>query len=459
MVAHRGGNQRPPALNVFKHSDETELRVRVPPPWLTDLSVLSLCNFVLGHALAFPETFFSYTLVENFSPTVVQLIYCVLYSPWIAKPLYARIMDKGKSPIEVYVQRLLPMSALIWLTVLIASDLNTTLCLFVLDAFVISFADVALDTIMVKRAKLEADEREVQSHVLIWRSVGMMVGAYSGGLVMNTFGGVAVYACCIVEAVVFCAFAYLLSDVRVGQTSSEPTGRFRDNMTRQLRQALMFTVLVHSVPDLSGLYDFVLIEELHFTPVVIGSLDMIGYIAMSIGAVGYNMAFKGNSNMRMVQIALIVVGLECIIPVAVILHWNRAIGMADITLASIDGFFRAASQRMLVMPITGAIMPYCAVGHEGTIYAMFTALSNVATIIAMGLGSAMSAAAGLERGKMDTLWILFIVRGACFIMLAPAARMLPDKLHTFTEQSQEGHNSKLMHPAAELELQPPERVE
>lgn len=458
MVAHRGGQQHPPAPTAFKPNNDTELRVRVPPPWLTDLSVLSLCNFVLGHALAFPETFFSYTLVENFSPTVVQLVYCVLYSPWIAKPLYARIMDKGKSPIEVYMQRLLPMSAIIWLTVLIASDLHTTLCFFVLDAFVISFADVALDTIMVKRAKLEEDEREVQSHVLIWRSIGMMIGAYSGGLVMNTFGGIAVFACCIIEAVVFCAFAYLLSDVRKGKTSAEPTGRFRDNMTPQLRHALLFTVLVHIVPDLSGLYDFVLIEDLKFTPVVIGSLDMIGYIAMSIGAVGYNIAFRGNSNMRMVQVALIVVGIECLIPVAVILHWNRAIGMADITLASIDGFFRAASQRMLVMPITGAIMPYCAVGHEGTIYAMFTALSNVATIGAMGLGSAMSAAAGLKRGNMDNLWILFVVRGACFILLAPAARMLPDKPHTFTAQSLEGHNSKLMKPMNEIEVQPPDRA-
>lgn len=425
MVVNRGGQQQPP--RVRSEDDDRFIPTEPPPPWLNDITVLSLCNFILGHSFAFPETYFSYMLVENFSPTMVQFIYCVMYSPWIAKMVYARIMDSGSSSIESYVQRLLPISACIWFSILLAEKNNVTLCLFVFDAFVISFADVALDTIMVKRAKLEADEREVQSHVLIWRSIGMMVGAYLGGLVMNTFGGVAVFAGCIIEAVVFCAFSYLLSDVKAAPVSAEPIGRFRDTFTPQTRKALLFTFLVHMIPDLSGLYDFVLIDELHFSPLVIGSLDMIGYIAVVMGAFLYNVAFKGNSNMRMVQFALVLMGIECMLPIAILLKWHRRIGMADITIASLDGFFRSASQRMLIMPITGAIMPYCAIGHEGTVYAMFTALSNVSTIIAMSLGSAMSAAAGMQRGNMDSLWILFVIRGVLFVFLAPAAIMLPDK--------------------------------
>jgi hypothetical protein len=434
MVVQRGGVPKLVALNTLDDDDEND--VRPPPPWLTDVSVLSVCNFILGHALAFPETFFSYTLVENFDPSIVQLVYCVLFSPWIAKPLYAMIVDRGKAPLHTYVPRLLPISAVLWFVILIAEELNVTLCLFVLDALVIYFADVALDTIMVKRAKVrvsdavEVDEREIQSHVLIARSVGMMVGAYLGGLVMNAFGGVAVFACCIIEAALFCALGYLLSDVRMPPPTHDTKPPLRELMTPQMKKALFFTILVHAVPDLSGLYDFVLIDELEFTPVIIGSLDMIGYVAMAMGAFAYNRAFRGNSNMRMVQLALVVMGIESIIPIAVVLRWNRHIGMEDVTIASLDGFFRAASQRMLVMPITGAIMPYCTAGHDGTIYALFTALSNIASIVALMLGSIMSKIVGLSRNNMHALWILFVVRGACLLLLAPAAVLLPDKPKT-----------------------------
>jgi hypothetical protein len=406
---------------------------QLPPPWLTDISVLSICNFMLGHILAFPESFFSFTLVENFEPSVVQLIYCVMYSPWICKPLYARFIDKGTLPVESYMQRILPLSALIWFVILFADNLKVTLCLFVFDAFVISFADVALDTLMVKRSKLVADEREVQSHVLIARSLGMMVGVYLGGLVMTAFGPVAVFACCIIEAMVFCAFAFLLSDVQTPAATGAPLPALRDIMTPTMKSALWFTFLVHMVPDLSGLYDYVLIDDLHFTPVIIGSLDMLGYVALAAGTFAYNAAFKGRSNMRIVQVALAVISIETIMPIALVLGWNVRAGMASITLASMDGFFRSISQQLLSMPIRGAILPFCTEGNEGTVYATFTALANVSTIGAMILGSIMSEAAGLTRDDLRPLWILFVVRGILYAVMIPVARLLPDSIPGVTD--------------------------
>jgi hypothetical protein len=406
-----------------------------PPPWLTDVSILSACNFMLGHMLAFPETFFSYTLVQNFEPSLVQLIYCVMYSPWIMKPLYAVIIDRGHFAAETYIQGLLPLSAVLWMIILLTNNLNATITLFMVDALVVSFADVALDQIMVKRSKFEDDQREIQSHVLIWRSVGMMVGAYTGGIVMDSFGSVAVFACVIVSALTFCAFAQLLGDVRAHDTPVETRVALRDVLTPKMRGALLFTFAVNAVPDIGGLYDFFLIDELKFQPVTIGSLDMIGYIACTVGAYAYSQTFRGRSSMKMVRAALLVIAIEGIIPISLVLRWNVPLGISDVTPAGLDGFFRSATQRMIAMPLNGAIMPYCAPGHEGTVYALFTSLGNVATIVGMMLGSALSEMFGLSRQNMSMLWVLFVIRGVLYLALTPFAKLLPDDAEDNTRLS------------------------
>jgi len=411
------------------HTDRDVL----PPAWLMDVSVLSVCNFCLGAVFAFPETFWSYTLVGNFTPTQVQLIYCGMYSPWIIKPLFARIIDRGPLACETYVQLLMPLSALVWLAILLAHDLQVTIGMYVLDQMLISFADVALDTIMVKRCKLEKDNRSVQSHVLIWRSVGMAVGAYTGGLAKSVFGDIAVYGGSIVLAILFCAMACLLGDVRMSDEVDAPCPNIRAVWTPTLRMALAFTFMVHIVPDIGGLFDFFLISDLKFSPIILGSLDMIGYIACIAGSLLYSQSFHGRSNVVIIQVALAIIAVETVLPVGLIFGWNTSMGISTTHWAGLDGFFRAVPQRLLIMPINGAILEFCAKGHEGTVYAVFTALSNVATIAATMLGALFSHFLGLSKGNMYALWILFVVRGALFALLVPFARMLPSGKKAYTD--------------------------
>jgi hypothetical protein len=412
----------------------TRARPNHPVPWLTDMSTLSACNFMLGLIMAFPETFFAYSLVAYFEPSVVQLLTCAMYSPWMAKPLYALVLDRSPHDSGLFVQVMLPLSASLWAIMLLVDNFRVTLALFVLDAILFAFADVALDRIMVRRAKLggELEQRGLQSHMLVARSVGMMAGAYAGGVVMGEFGAVGVYCTMIGFILTFFALSHMLADVRAYKhTQKGARVHFMSLITPQAKKAILFTFMVKAVPDIGGLFDYFLISELKFTPVVIGSLDMLGCMAATAGAYAYSQIHRGHKTATVIRLSLLSLAAECVFMVALVRRWSTLAGISDVTMASFNTVVRGISLRMLAMPLNGAIMPFCAEGHEGTMYALFTSVANIAAIGGIMLGSGLSVLFGMSRDNLSSLWILCVIQGLCYLVLIPFATLIcePD-MHT-----------------------------
>jgi MFS family permease len=153
---------------------------------------------------------------------------------------------------------------------------------------------------------------------------------------------------------------------------------------------------------------------------------MLGCVAATVGAYIYSQVFRAHSTVAIIRLALITIATATICSSALILHWTRQLGIADITTASFNTILGGIAHRMLAMPLTGAIMPFCSEGHEGTMYALFTSVGNVASIVGMILGSVMAEAAGMSKQHLHSLWILCVVQGLIYLAMIPFATLVPD---------------------------------
>lgn len=397
-----------------------------------DLDFLFVCNFWLGVILSFPETFLNFMLTDAFEPAEMQLMWCALYSPWMAKVVFARIVDAGFAPPHAFAQAMTPLSCLMWGAMAFATSARSTVLLFVAVSFCVSFADVAIDTVMVRRSKCDENQQTVQSQSLLWRSVGCAIGAYGGGWTFQHGGRNEVLAVCIVTTMFLTTATFLLPKVRMKATPTEGRGRRRVGFVRffvetstDYKKALLFNALVHSVPDAMALFDYFQIEQLKFTPVMIGTLEMIGSVAMTFGAYAYHAFHARCSPRTFVMLALAMYSFEtAFFPSMLIGRVNLRMGIPDGAWAITDGLFRSMGRKMLSMPMQGGILHMCSNGDESTVYALFNNVSNLSSLTASLLGSAFATALGINRDSMDALWIICVTRGACFLALVGAARCL-----------------------------------
>jgi MFS family permease len=399
----------------------------------SDVRYLFVNNILLGVILSFPETFEAFMLVGAFQPAVMQYVECGLSAPWMMKVTFGWLIDKNYVPTTVYIHVMMAGAAMCWLLVSFVSDTYSIIALMVCVSFCVSFADVALDTIMVQRSNLEPEGVGilVQSQSLLWRSVGMAIGGFAGGWTYNHGGKQEVVSVLVVIAMLFVSTSFLMLNVQTKppQTDVEnfgvvptPRSSFKSALTLDYKKAVAFTILVHSVPSCSSLFDYFQIYQLKFSPTMIGTLDMIGYVALICGASLYNSVCEKFSSQMILRVSLAVYAIETIFfPSVLITRQNVGWGLSDGIWSIGDGAFRAVGSKMLIMPIYGAILPMCKGGHEAKLYALFTNLSNLATLLSTGLGANLAQILHITKEHMDNLWIIFVIRGAIFGLLAIVA--------------------------------------
>jgi hypothetical protein len=400
-----------------------DVPVAPTPWWLYGSATLCACNFVLGHMMAFPESYFTFAMVNEFSPTVVQLMYCIMFVPWVFKPVYAVYIDRGDMSLRVYIHLLLPLIALGWGTMMIVDHIAYSMVMLALNGVGMSIVDVALDTLMVRTAKTSSNATTTQLHVAVARCTGMLVGVYNGGVVMHAFGNRGVFAALMLQCLAFACMAYLLIDVYSGRpTAPSKKHVFSGNVLR----VFAFVSILHSVPDVNGLMDFVLLDTFRFSASTIGALDMIGYIAMLFSSSVYS-AYVGTKcdDRRLVAVMLVVAALACLIPVTLLRGDLPADQVSPVTVVAVYTFVRSAALRLVIFPINAVVLNQCTIGYEGTVYATYTAVLNLSGIVGMLASAGLAWILGLRRHEMDALWIAYSVRVGLLVCLLPLVLMLP----------------------------------
>ena len=447
-------------------------------PFFSRMSPVCAMYFFLGLVSTFPESYMTMLFIRFLGPAEVQVMYAVMYTPWILKFFVAVVIDRWRFKPVTYIFTMLPITAFLWFVTLMASNPYYEFVNLVMVSMVLCIADVALDGIMVRRVQMLfyqespegsiKTEYQLQAKVSRWASIGMALGSLIGGFVMDAYGSKGIFVVMSGISIAFFGTSCLLMERsyhpiadthrRISLPPPDPPHPLnvsisRDPMTAVPKRAsmmsalqdpvtrgvLLFNFFVHLVPEFGGLYDTFMVADLGFTAKMIGILDMFGYIGIIIGASLYERFLpdsdknasahttrRGVSPRRIVQWMLVLIVIEsCTIPVGLVKGWYVSVGITAATWAAFSGVMRSATDKMLLNPIRGSILQFCEDGNATTMYATFTAVANAASIAAMCLGSVMSEAAGLRKGNMGNLWILSVCKSVIFATLIPFTTAIP----------------------------------
>lgn len=400
--------------------------------WLAGSTTLCVCNFVLGHIMAFPESYFTFAMVNEFSPTVVQLMYCIMFVPWIFKPMYAMCIDRGVASLRQYMHSILPVVAMGWGCMMLVDRIDFSMAMLALNQVGMSIVDVALDTLMVRTATASSDATTTQLRVAVARCTGMLVGVYNGGLIMHAFGSRGVFTALLLQSLAFACVAYLLVDVprRPVPLQQKLPRLFNGSVVR----VFAFVAILHGIPDANGLLDFVLLDTFRFSATTIGALDMIGYIAMLFASSVFAAFVRTQWDDRRLVAGMLVVTIgACAIPILLLRDEISAVVVSPVTVIAVYTFVRAAALRLIIFPLNAVVLAQCTPGYEGTVYATYTAVLNLTSILGMLASAGLAALLRLRRHDMDQLWLAYVVRMCLLGCLVPFVLFLPRRLPVKTE--------------------------
>lgn len=389
-----------------------------------DVRYLSAFSFLFGFVLVYPETFMQYLLVSLFDPSEMQLVWCALYSPWMAKVLFAVMVDHLPSETLNYIHVCLPLTVVVWVAMGLADDARVTLGLFLLVSSCTSIVDVATDAIMVRRCRDDPSSKLVQASVMLWASMGRVTGAFGGGWSYEHGGRGEVFGVCAFVTLLAWAASYLLTNVRGSHRggfekfSVHDLGWLRN---RDFLRVVLFGAALNAIPDVSGMFTYFLISVLQFPPTMMGTLDMVGSIAVVVGAWVYNrLAAAGHASAAITRGALLLFCADTLVlPMGLVLGWNQRLGIPAPAWAVAATVFGAMSRRLLSMPVAGAFLPLCPKGHEATAYAVFANACNLASLASTLLGSGIAKGVGVSKENMDPLWVMYVLRAACHLAVLP----------------------------------------
>lgn len=467
---------------------ETGPRERVS--CVSRMAVIAVAYFFIGLVLALPESFQTVFLVRTMEASDVQMMYAAIYAPWMMKPFVAYVIDHCGKPKSFFPVVTAPMCVVLWAVCAMSPDDGWVFFALIGTSLLTSIADVALDGIMVRRANdpffQTAEDGAVLSNMQIhartqmWRALGMALGAYAGGVVTSHYGErLTKIAMCSVY-LAFTACVCLITEEAPAETNSRDNQRrqqpsikawfqrnvpnraqvwvlfatvgsplswpsrcvrrSREKLRSPITKLMLFTFFLHAIPDYGGLLDAFMVHTLKFDALLIGILDMFGFLGLLIGSIAYTKILPdspdemaktkasccASSPRSIIMVMMFFVAVEAaVVPIGLLHGWYMRIHVSAGIWACIGGFMRSSTDKMLLNPIQGSIVPFCTALDATTLYAKFTAIANTGSILSMVFGAQLGNWMGVRKDDMSSLWELFVVKSCLYALMIPFARAVP----------------------------------
>lgn len=160
----------------------------------SEMLPIYLMYFFLGVILTTPVSFLLMIFANTFTPIEIILFRAVIYSPWVAKPFIASLLDGTGVAKTSVIHTTTLLGAIAWLGCIISPSRNMFLVAVSFSSLVTTIADVALDSLMIERAHVPiyqvlADNvtllssSQIQAKTATWRVCGSAIGAFAGGVI------------------------------------------------------------------------------------------------------------------------------------------------------------------------------------------------------------------------------------------------------------------------------------
>ena len=402
----------------------------------SQLSLILTIAFMQG-ALEFYQLpmFYFYKDELGINISTLSLIQGLILIPWILKPFLGFLSDTftfcgSRKKSYLIITCIIEMLGYFILATL-PNSVIFTVFLQIINQTCVVFRNVIGETILVTLArddsinKSEAGNKQsdAQAHVSYFfgaRNCGSLVFSYLGGFALEFLNKTQIFQICALfpfTVLINCIFFYKeknqnLTEVKDSfQKMVEDIGIISRVLTDpRIKDLLVMVLFLIISPNLGPTFNFYFTEYLKFTPETMGEISFISSLAYLIGIFSLNTLFKGIDFKYFYITTSFISAFMSSSSLILLFEYNKSIGISDkffcLSSSAVQNFIAEIN----FLPLLSLCCLYCPKNLEGTTYAVFTALFNLANYLSTLLGSILVYIFGVSYLDFSNLWILVILQ-------------------------------------------------
>lgn len=418
-------------------------------PLTLELSAILLVYFVQG-ILGLARLAVSFFLKDDIalSPAEVSALMGIAALPWTIKPVFGFLSDG--LPIFRYRRRpylILSgiLGAIAWLSMatLVDTPLKATAAIL-LSSLSVAIADVIVDSLVVERARSEdqSDAGTLQS--LAWgaSSLGGLITAYLGGLLLERTGTQTIFAITATFPLIVCGVAWLISEDPVTESSNL---KVVVNQVKLLKQAVsqktiwipaLFLFLWQATPTADSAFFFFSTNELGFQPEFLGRVRLVTSLASLVGIWIFQRFLKEVSFRKIFGWSIVISSVLGMTTLLLVTHVNRSLGISDEWFSLGDSLILTVAGQIAFMPVLVLSARLCPPGVEATLFALLMSVVNLSGLLSHELGAALTHVLKVTETDFTNLWLLVLITNLSTLLPLPLLGMLPAASATGTNEDE-----------------------
>lgn len=178
----------------------------------------------------------------------------------------------------------------------------------------------------------------------------------------------------------------------------------------KLRALLVLVLLLIMTPSYGSAFSYYFTEFLKFDAVLMGQIAFLSSLAYLFGIFMVNSVFAGVSFKNFYSTTTIISALLNALSLVLLFRVNVKLGISDEFFCMSNSALGAFISELNFLPVLAFTCRLCPVGLEGTTYAVFTAIMNLAWYMSTLLGSILIWAFGVTKHDFSKLWILVVIQ-------------------------------------------------
>jgi folate/biopterin transporter len=446
--------------NAQRHSTRSfllyiEENVFMGIPLTFELVAIITIYFVEG-ALGIARLAQSYLFKDtlHLGPAELSALSGLFVLPWTLKPLYGFLSDgiplfgyKRKSYlilcgiIGTIAYGILSYDPL-WDQLSLSMSTQGTVIALMVGSACIAFSDVVADGIVVTRTR-EIANQELQTQLLsddgtddsaktagglqslCWgaSAIGGLLSAYFSGSLLEIMSVRSIFGLTAVLPFLVAIIATGIDEERApvqSQSNDDAPMAFTNGVRDQIStlwdafqqssiwKPTLFVFLWQSTPTSDGAFFYFLTNDLQFGPEFLGRVRFVTAGAGLLGVFLYNQYFKTIQIKNILFWSTLLSFPLGLLPVLLITHVNRELGIPDTWLIYGDDVALAVLGTIAFMPTLVLAARLCPPGIEAVLFATLMSIYNGASTVGTELGALLTKVAGITESNFDNLALLTI---------------------------------------------------
>lgn len=370
--------------------------------------VIVVCYFLQG-ALGLSRLALNFYLKDELqlSPSDLAALTGLASAPWVVKPLYGLVSDSQpllgyRRKSYVALSGLAGCAAFGAMATVASGTAEALLAANVVASGAVALSDVVVDSLVVEKARDEAEAASLQSVAWSSRYVGAIGASLLSGEALRALGARGCFAATAVLPLLLCGAALGIDEApaerRAGAWDEGVAvlGKLKDALlSPAILRPAVFLFLWQATPNCGSAFFYFSTAAvdsggLGFDPDFLGKASAAGSVAGLAGVAAYNRFYKTSPLSTVILWSTVASALLGLAPLALVSHANRAWGLDDRLFSLGDDVVQSVLGEIGFLPLLVLAAKICPPGIEGALFAALMSIFNLGGIVSTEAGALLT---------------------------------------------------------------------